>query len=49
MNDYVLYGDTDSCYIGVEKFILDNISNKDKWICLSDEKRLNILEKFQKK
>jgi len=48
MNDYVLYGDTDSCYIGVEKFILDNISNKDKWICLSDEKKIEYIRKISK-
>lgn len=28
--DYVIYGDTDSCYIDINSFILNNINDKQK-------------------
>lgn len=30
MKDYVIYGDTDSVYVDVNSFILDNIEDSEK-------------------
>ena len=43
--DYVCYIDTDSCYIDLGKFILDNIKYKEKWNDLNDDS--NSLKQFK--
>jgi len=48
MIDYVLYVDTDSCYFSIETFILNNISDKNKWIQLSDIKKIEYINKISK-
>lgn len=48
IKDYVLYIDTDSLFLNINQFILDNIENKDKWILLSDEKKVKIIRELSK-
>lgn len=45
ITDFVIYMDTDSCYIRVEDFILQNI-DKSKWESLDDEKKITIIQKI---
>jgi len=44
--DYVLYGDTDSCYIDINSFILNNIDDKQKWIDMPDDEKLKYIKKI---
>jgi len=44
--DYVLYQDTDSNYISLEKFILNNIEIKDNWLLLEDEKKIEYIKRI---
>ena len=46
MKDYIIYIDTDSLFLNLNQFILDNIENKNKWIKLSDEKKIEYLLKI---
>ena len=46
--DYVCYGDTDSCYINIENFILDNIKDKSKWAKIDNEKKIDIVLRISK-
>ena len=48
MIDYISYIDTDSLYINIEEFILNNINDKDKWINLSDETKIDYVLKISK-
>lgn len=48
MKDFVIYGDTDSVYVNAHQFILDNINDKDKWINLSDDDKLEYIKKIAK-
>jgi hypothetical protein len=43
--DSVLYVDTDSCYVSFDMYI-GNYINKDKWEGLSDEKKIEYVEKL---
>ena len=44
--DHVIYGDTDSCYVGIESFILDNIKDKSKWLDMTDDKKIEYVRKI---
>jgi len=46
--DRVIYGDTDSCYINIENFILDNIKDKSKWLNMADELKIEIVQKISR-
>jgi DNA polymerase elongation subunit (family B) len=46
-NDFVVYIDTDSCYISLENFILQHV-DEDKWNGLSQEQQLEYIKKITK-
>jgi len=46
--DLVIYGDTDSCYVNIENFILNNIQNKNNWYKIPDDKKLDIVKRISK-
>ena len=46
--DYVIYGDTDSCYVDIESFILDNINDKNKWLNINDDEKTKYIQKISK-
>ena len=48
LKDYVIYGDTDSCYINIENFILNNIKDKSKWTNMNDDKKIDIVQRISK-
>lgn len=48
MRDYVIYEDTDSCYININDFILDNINDKDAWLNLSDTDKIEYIKRISK-
>ena len=45
-SDYVSYIDTDSCYILVEDFILNNLKKKNKWLNMSEKKKLSYVKRI---
>ncbi len=46
--DYILYIDTDSLFISIETLILNNISDENKWLSLSDETKKVYIKKIAK-
>ena len=48
MIDYISYIDTDSLFINIEQFILENIKDKIKWTSLSDDLKIDYVLKISK-
>jgi len=46
MKDYVVYMDTDSCYILMEKYIINSIKDRNKWHGMNDEEKIDFISKF---
>jgi len=46
--DFIIYGDTDSCYIGIENFIINNINDKNKWFNLDSDKKIEYVKRISK-
>lgn len=49
IKDYVVYIwriHTDSLFLNLNEFILDNIENKDKWINLQDDKKIELIKRI---
>ena len=44
--DHVAYIDTDSLYISLEDFILNNIEKKDNWLSLEDGKKIKYIKRI---
>ena len=44
--EFVSYIDTDSLYIPLEDFILTNIENKNNWLLMDDDKKIEFIKKI---
>lgn len=48
IKDYVIYEDTDSLYIDINQFIIDNISDASKWLSMSDDNKIQYIQRISK-
>ena len=44
--DYVGYIDTDSLYIILENYIINNIKNEDNWLLINDDKKVKFVKRI---
>lgn len=48
IHDFVTYGDTDSVVVDINSFILNNIKDKQKWIDMPDNDKIEYIKKISK-